>query len=90
MSPAVEPPRAVAVWSAELLVHERGDPSTEDFGLSLRLGLREHPHDGLGAGRADEHAPVAVQLGIDLVEAVEQGLRQRAAAERRRFSFTCG
>src|SRR5665647_2557206 len=80
MSPAIAPLRAVAVWSAELPVHKRGDPSTEGLRSSLRLGLREHSDDGLGAGWADEHAAASVELCVDLCEPVEQGLRQGPAA----------
>src|SRR5258708_7842768 len=80
MSPATLPRRVLAVRSAELLLYKQGNPSTEGFRHSLRLGLREHPNHRLGARGTDEHAPVSVELRIDLVEAVEQRLRQVAAA----------
>src|SRR5436309_100771 len=55
-SPAMRPSRSVAGGSAELLDHERGDPSTEGFRLLLRRSLREHADDGLGARGPHEHA----------------------------------
>ena len=66
--------------SAELLVHKRGDPSTE--------GLRPPPvrasastrTTGSVPGRPHEHAPRAVQLVVQRGHRVEQGLRQRATA----------
>src|SRR6266446_206261 len=58
-SPAMRRSRHVAGKSAELLGHERGDPSTEAFGLLLRRSLCEDADNRLRTGRPHEHAAAA-------------------------------
>src|SRR5437762_598863 len=71
--------------SAELLVDERGDPSTEGFGLFLRRSLGEDSHDRLRAGGTDEHTPVPVQLAVDGLQTLHEGLWEGAAADPRQI-----
>src|SRR5581483_9871127 len=63
--------------SAELLGDERGDPSTEAFGLLIRRRLGEHADDGLGAGGADEHTARSVELAVDPLDLLRQRRRKR-------------
>src|SRR5581483_6953601 len=65
--------------SAELLGDERGDPSTEAFGLLIRRRLGEDADDGLGAGGADEHAARSVELAVDPLDLLRQRGRKRPA-----------
>src|SRR3954470_19849501 len=66
--------------SAELLDYERGDPSTEGFGLRAGFCLGKHPNEGLRAGGTDEDAALAFEVCVDLLDSVDKGLRQRAAS----------
>src|SRR5439155_22646749 len=89
-SPASRPARAVAERSAELLGDERRDPSTEGFGLFLGRRLGQDPHDRLGTGWPHEHTTVAVQLGVDGVDALAQRFRKYAAACARQILLRLG
>src|SRR4051794_27024983 len=64
--------------SAELLDYERGDPSTEGFGLWSSFCLGENPYERLGTRGPNEHATLPFQVVVHLLDAVEQGLRQRS------------
>jgi hypothetical protein len=66
--------------SAELLLHERADASTERGRRLVRLGLGEDPHHGLGPGRPHEHAAVAGELVVDALDLA----RMRSLSCRRR------
>src|SRR5207302_4585696 len=80
-SPAIRPLPPRRGRSAELLVDERGDPSTEGFRLLLRRSLGEDAHDGLGARGAHQYPPVAVQLAVHGLQALQEGRREGSAAD---------
>src|SRR5215208_2391872 len=71
-----ESPARRAFWLAELSQYESSDRTTEAARLKLVFGLHEHPHDGLRARRADEHAARSVEPTVDLLELRAQLLRE--------------
>src|SRR5712691_1782698 len=89
-SPATRPSRHVAGKSAELLGHERGDPSTEAFGLLLRRSLCEDADNRLRTGRTHEHAAAAAELRIHGVDLLSQAFRKRAAPHARQILLGLG
>src|ERR1700756_5034349 len=66
-------PAPASERSAELPTDESRDASTGSSGHLGVPGLREHANDGLGAGRADEYAAVAVPLAVQTLDLGDEG-----------------
>src|SRR5262245_13708109 len=60
--------------SAELLLHERGDASTERRGLFVRLCLGKDADHGLSSRRPHQYSPAAEQLPVHAVDLVTQAV----------------
>src|SRR5436190_23346509 len=73
--PAALPPRRRG-GSAELSCHESGDRSTGRLGFRLGFGLGQDTDYRFCTGGPDEHATLAVELRINALDLVENGLRK--------------
>src|SRR5438128_1839472 len=81
--------KSPAVWpvptsgrSAELLLDKRGKATTGIPCHLLILRLGQDADQGLGSGRAHEHAARSVQLAVEPVDLVAEGLGELLGRDR--------